>query len=196
MRVKVIGEYGYEQAIFGIGLSYGLTSGLTFENFTGDDHIINKESPYMRCKKVAEKLAFRDGGHNKALEHISVWLDVFGPRYWWQEFDTYRVGTSKQSESTIHTIMKRELTQDDFEGEIYGCVLHALNADIESKLFDEVKNALPEGFLQRRIVATNYKVLRNMILQRRKHKLPQWQTFIAEVLAQVQQPELLPGLYE
>ncbi|MCK9240314.1 hypothetical protein [Desulfocurvus sp.] len=55
---------------------------------------------------MAEKLAPLDKGHNKVLESMCVWLDVRMPRYWWQEFDTYRVGVTKQSESTMHILIR------------------------------------------------------------------------------------------
>ena len=59
------------------------------------------------------------------------------------------------------------------------------NADI-----DIIKNALPDGFLQGRTVCTNYKVLRNIILQRRNHKLPQWK-FFCEEMEKLRWPEAL-----
>ena len=40
-----------------------------------------------------------------------------------------------------------------------------------------LKNDLPEGFIQRRIVSTNYMVLRNMYNQRRAHRLIEWKQF-------------------
>jgi hypothetical protein len=186
MRTTVIGEYGYEQALFGCGLSHGLTSEHDFNGNTW---------PKGRMEKVAQKLSCRDGGHNKLLESIVVWLDIEAPRYWWQEFDTYRVGTTKQSESTIHTMTKRELTVNDFEGvDVPTRHIEWLNSLIRGKDWLAVKNNLPESFLQRRIACTNYKVLRNVILQRRKHKLELWRKFIRDVLKRIEHPELLPGL--
>lgn len=196
MKVLVIEEAGYVPAIFGLGFSFGLTSELEFNDFKGEDYIINPESLYNRCQKVFNKLAFKDGGHNKALESIQVWLDIKAPRYWWQEFDTYRVGTTKQSESTIHTMTKRALEYNDFEGVLPRACLREVNEAIAAKDWLEAKKRLPESFKQRRIVNTNYKVLRNIILQRKKHKLKLWQDFIQDVLDQIQHPELLPSLEE
>jgi hypothetical protein len=36
--------------------------------------------------------------------------------------------------------------------------------------------------------------LRNIILQRRTHRLPHWKEFIRQTLEQLDHPELLPGL--
>jgi hypothetical protein len=174
MKIKVLKEAGYEEALLGISLSYGTSP-------AGMD-------------KVAGRLSPKDGGHNKFLEAMVVWLDVTAARYWWQQFDTYRTGVTKQSESTMHTLMKRDLTAEDFEGDaITPELLEILNRSLKNKDFDEIKVLLPEGYLQRRIVCMNYKTLRNVIIQRRTHRLEEWQTFIKEVLAQVTYPDLLPG---
>jgi len=178
MKVEIINEDGCEQALLGISLSY--------------DNTFELDKQY----KVALKLAKKDGGHNKFLESIQVWIDITAPRYWWQQFDTYRVGTTKQSGSTMHTIMRRNLHQDDFEKPIYLGTLDHLNHLIRIKDFDQLKNELPEGFLQRRIVGTNYKVLRNMILQRGTHKLKEWQFFLYTVRSQVEHKGFLPKIKE
>ena len=180
MRTSIIaGPVGVEEAVFGVGLSYGATSGMDFNHFRHTDKL-------KSCIDVAYKLTHMQGGHNKFLESIQLWLDVTAPRYWWQEFDTYRVGTTKQSESTIHTISRRPLEQKDFEQPIPEAMLSVLNGKILYTPLEEVKNILPEGFLQRRIVNTNLKTLQNMYQQRKNHKLVQWHDFfiaIAEALS-------------
>lgn len=97
MDVEVIGEYGHDQALLGLGLSFGLTSGMSYNDLM-KDYMFGKNEKIIRIIKTAHKLAGKDGGHNKFLESIQLWLDINAPRYWWSEFDTYRVGTSKQSE--------------------------------------------------------------------------------------------------
>jgi hypothetical protein len=186
MFVTIIHEAGYYEALLGLGLSYGKTSDMNFEKDRGR---------YLELKKrmhlVAERLANKDGGHNKFLESMIVWLDIKAPRYWWQEFDTYRVGITKQSESTIHTVKNRyPLTFSDFE-DITLSGLEAINLYIREGDFRKIKNELPEGFLQRRIVCTNYKVLRNMFAQRRYHRLEEWHLFIDIVSTSVEHPEFL-----
>jgi hypothetical protein len=56
----------------------------------------------------------------------------------------------------------------------------------------ELKSLVPEGFLQRRVMCFNYKTIRNMILQRRNHRLPHWPDFLSSMLEQIDHPELLP----
>jgi hypothetical protein len=45
--------------------------------------------------------------------------------------------------------------------------------------------------MQKRMLSLNYEVLRNIILQRKNHRLPHWNIFITNVLDQVKHPELL-----
>jgi hypothetical protein len=171
MIIKILREAGKEEAMLGLSLSYNAT--------------------LESMDKVMDKLCHKDGGHNKFLESIVVWLDMTAPRYFWQQFDTYRVGTTKQSESTMHTILSRELTNDDFEYALSDVTLAGLNRLIRSRSFEVLKNELPEGFLQRRIVCTNYKVLRSILTQREKHKSNAWGVFCQEILAQAEIPHFL-----
>ena len=171
MQVIVMKESGWVPALTGLALSY--------------------DKDYRDMWPVADKLAQKDGGHNKFLESVCVWIDITAPRYWWQQFDTYRAGVTKQSGSTMHTLMRREVTQEDFEGEIPQAIIDSVNKAINAKAFEVVKRILPEGFLQRRVVCTNYKALRGIVAQRLSHRLPEWQTFCEAILAGVDRPEYI-----
>ncbi len=171
IKVKKLNECGYDEALLGISF--------------------NKNQPIDNMPRVAQKLCDKDGGHNKFLEQIVVWLEISAPRFIWQEFDTYRVGVSKSSESTMHTILKRPLTQEDFDQPIGWFRLHKLNSLIKNKEFMKLKNELPEGFIQRRMVCVNYKALRNIISQRKNHRLPHWKKMIEQIMDQLDHPELL-----
>jgi len=178
MNVSVIKECGYDEAMLGISLSWA--------------------SDVERSIQIAPNLAHKQCGHNKFLENIYVWLDCDLPRYMWQECNTYRVGTSKQSESTMHTISKRLLEESDFDGYVYPETLRNLNNDIliyqqgkQKDVFMRIKNNLPESFLQRRIWCLNYKTLQNIFWQRINHKLPQWKIFLSIVLSELEHPEFI-----
>jgi len=186
MKVIIMKEAGYDEAIRGLSLS----KGASIEN----------------AAKAAVRLSSMDGGHNKVLESIYVWLDVHASRYWWQEADTYRLST-KQSGSTMHTIQKRFLTQEDFDRRIWPPTLTRLNyllqtyqelskisltSDESIEALVNLKNELPEGFLQERVWVMNYKCLRNILLQRTTHRLPHWKYFCETIRKTIQHPELLP----
>jgi len=176
LNVSVIDEAGYDAAMLGISF--------------------NKDQDIENMPAVAERLAFKDGGHNKFLEQIMLWMVVRAPRYVWQEMDTYRL-SSKSSQSTMHTILKNQLTVTNFEcGDIADVYLRTLNSILDRGDLVTLKRKLPEGFMQKRMWMMSYKTLRNLILQRRGHRLPHWKHFIESVLYQVQHPELLPGSFK
>lgn len=175
IQVTLRNESGYEAALYGMSLSHSL----------GIDFPLD-ESRVSR----AAKLAPMQGGHNKCLEAIMLWLDVNAPRYWWQQADTYRIST-KQSESTMHTILKGELGVEHFAVPPPASWLDHLNKLISEKKLDEVKALLPEGFMQRRLWCLSYKTLQNIDGQRKTHKLQEWRDFLELTLAQIEHPELI-----
>jgi hypothetical protein len=165
VKIKILKEAGYDEALLGLSLSY------------------NSEP----SKRVADRLAFKGNGESKFLESIDVWLDVTAPLYWWKQADTYRIST-KQSESTMHTIMRQMLTLDDFEYDLSLGTLGNLNDMIYNNDFVRLNNELPQGYLQRRVWKLPYNVLQNIVRQRGMHKLPEWQLFI-ESLYNLEHPE-------
>ena len=176
MKVKVLSESGYNEAVLGFSLSYNTT--------------------IERTKTILPKYAFGIPGENKFLESIVLWIDINAPLFLWTEFDTYRVGITKQSESTMHTLAKTELTFDNFEYSFLEFYLAYLNLTRKEVLngnitIDNLKSVLPSGFLQRRIVSMNYKCLQNIYNQRRNHRLPQWKYFCTEMLHQIEHPEFI-----
>lgn len=178
--VKVLFETPIELALFGLGLSHGITSKVNYEDFD----LSNPK--FARILKIAKKLAPLDKGHNKFLESIVVFLDVEASRAWWQEFDTYRVGMTKQSESTMHTLKKQHLTYQNFTRRTTLAAINLVNELIDfNSDISLIKDNLPEGFLQRRIICTNYKALKNIFSQRLGHKYPFWDVFIKSTLSQL-----------
>lgn len=66
---------------------------------------------------LMKKLVKAGTDHRKFLRMINVTVDITAPLYWWKEFDTYKVGTVRNSCSTMHMIHKKEFTIDDFSHE-------------------------------------------------------------------------------
>ncbi len=168
----------------------------------------NKKRSVEEMHQAALKLCSHDGGHNKFLESLIIWIEVQAPRFWWQEGDTYRLST-KQSESTMHTLVKelqsleRSNLQrygiDNFDGgiitednliELYNIANEPWTDDDIERLV-RLKRIMPEGFLQKRMWCMSYKTFRNMYLQRKNHRLPHWPKFLKQVLSQLKHPELL-----
>lgn len=184
MKVQILKEEGYDLALRGMAYSY-------------KDRAVEPEAWWEQQREKAEKrsalLANKDMGHNKFLRQIMLWIDVEAPRCFWSEFDTYKVGTVANSESTMHTLSKRAPTMNDFEHGTNSRTIETF-ADVWAEAKGDIttlKMNLPEGFLQRRLVTMNYANLRNIIAQREGHRLKQWAVFIDEVRRQVQHPEFL-----
>ena len=137
--------------------------------------------------------------HRKFMRMIVVYVDVTAPLYWWKEFETYKVGTVRNSCSTMHKITEKEFTLDDFSHE------HLLTSDISEKgtslglmkdiidllntYREEYLNSkdkmywwqliqlLPSSYNQRATVMLNYEVLANIYHSRKNHKLDCWVDF-------------------
>ena len=130
--------------------------------------------------------------HRKYLRQIFVACDILAPLYWWKEFDTYKVGTTANSCSTMHKIHEKRFSLDDFSTDhLLGTgkstledVICELNYFRESYLEDKNKlcwwqliQLLPSSYNQLRTVTMNYEVLANIIRQRKNHKLDEWIVF-------------------
>lgn len=141
---------------------------------------------------LARKLVAGGSEHRKFLRMIHVQADIKAPRYWWQEFDTYKVGTVANSSSTMHLIAKRELTIDDFTADadsrfdLEHTIIPIINKHIrnyneglvdKSIALRSIKQILPESFLQLRTVDFNYETAMTMYYQRKNHRLLEWRQF-------------------
>lgn len=66
---------------------------------------------------LMERLAAAGSEHAKYRRMLPVWVTITAPRYWWTEYDTYKVGTVANSCSTMHKIAAKEFTAEDFSHE-------------------------------------------------------------------------------
>ena len=145
-------------------------------------------------KELSMKLAHAGSEHCKHLRMVMVWADITAPFYWWKQMDTYRIGIEKVSCSTMHKLMSRELTIDDFEHDALvevGFQEHIIDPvnrairqyketedpQIKAEIFRGVVQYLPESYLQKRTVMMSYAALRNIYYQREGHKFPEWECF-------------------
>ena len=141
---------------------------------------------------LAKRLFDAGTEHRKYLRQIFVTCDILAPLYWWKEFDTYKVGTTANSCSTMHKIHEKRFTIDDFSTDhLLGAgkstledVICELNYFRESYLEDKNKlcwwqliQLLPSSYNQLRTVTMNYEVSANIIRQRKNHKLDEWMVF-------------------
>lgn len=170
MEVKVTEIAGFASALE--GLSY------------------NKKRPISSMLAVATKLSGKGDGHNKFLRQIVLWASVLGPRYWWQEFDTYKTVLAAQSESTMHTLFEdmkdiEAWADEEFEERPSQAQLDLIDGLRKAGDLMGAKRQLPEGFLQRRMVAINFLTLQHMYRQRINHRLPHWPLFLGKILREI-----------
>ena len=131
--------------------------------------------------------------HRKYLRQIMVSMDITAPLYWFKEFDTYKVGTTANSCSTMHKIQAKEFTLEDFSVEHltadslfrFSQLLDIMNSYRDE--FNKTKNKdawwqmiqmLPTSYNQKRTVTMNYENVFSMIRQRTGHKLDEWNIFV------------------
>lgn len=142
--------------------------------------------------KLMQQLVKAGTDHSKFMRMITVTVDITAPLYWWKEFDTYKVGTVRNSCSTMHKIHEKEFTINDFSHEhlsMYNdevlkdivCALnrarseYLISADAYKKIWWwQLIQLLPSSYNQRATVQLNYAVLRNMYHSRKNHKLDEW----------------------
>lgn len=127
--------------------------------------------------ELAQGLIQQGSEHSKFLRFITVYMDIEAPLYFWKEWETYKFKESNSC-STMHKILSRPLTANDFEHELWSTerenqMCH-LNNLIKEKQFREVIQDLPSNYLQKRTIVTNYAELRNIRKQRENHKLTEW----------------------
>lgn len=141
--------------------------------------------------------------HSKFMRMINVTVDITAPLYWWKEFDTYKVGTVRNSCSTMHKVTDKEFTLDDFSHEylipeavefLEEIILNLndmrmlhneydkytdRNPKIKGKkhCWQHIIQLLPSSYNQKATVQLNYAVLRNMYHSRKNHKLDEWIEF-------------------
>lgn len=145
---------------------------------------------------LMKKLYKGGSEHRKYLRQISVSMDITCNQTWWAEFDTYKVGVTRNSCSKMHRIHVKQFTPDDFstEGidevggrtkEVFDTVLEELerlrnlfNETQEKKYWRAIIDLLPMGYNLRATVTMNYENVINMIHQRTGHKMIEWNQFV------------------
>lgn len=144
---------------------------------------------------LMQRLAKAGTDHRKFMRTMPVYVRITAGHTWWAEFDTYKVGTVRNSCSKMHKIhiMGFELDSFDHEGidevgEVAVKTFDTVRATLTwlAKMFNETKEKkywraiielLPMGFHLTANVMLNYEVLANMYHSRKNHKLDEWREF-------------------
>lgn len=163
MKVETIELFGFVSAIKALRFPF---KGKQKSDSIYDNYIINDKDNYVKSLstisigekdlKLLSNLIKNGDEHAKVVRGIIVSCSIIAPRYWWQEMDTYRIGTERlSSESTMHCEAK----------------------GLSGKELQKIKAELKEGHEQERIQEFSYQTLRRIYFQRRNHRLPEWHQF-------------------
>lgn len=159
--------------------------------------------------KLAKSLSKAGSDHGKFLRMITVTVDITAMQPWWAEFDTYKVGTVRNSCSKMHKIHVKPFELSDFTHEgcykvdyAYGALLSVIetcerlrqdfNRTKDKKYWRALIELLPEGYRMRATVQLNYQVLKSMYFARRNHKLDEWHT-LCDWIESLPYSELITG---
>lgn len=192
IKIEDIDVYGWKPAIR--GMRNPMNSWDKFDTiFDGDKWCLGNND-----LKLMRQLSAAGDDHAKFLRMINVTMDITAPLYWWSEFDTYKVGTVRNSCSKMHKIHVKEFSHNDFSHESiysidyakavfvkYCSMCERLRKDFNEigdvKYWKALIEALPEGYNMCATVQLNYQVLKNMYWARRNHKLDEWRYFCVQV---------------
>ena len=187
IKIENVDVFGWESAIRGMRNPMN-----SWDRSDSDSHPTLVGDIGRNDLKLMQSLVKAGSDHSKFMRMINVTLDITAPLYWWKEYDTYKVGTVRNSCSTMHKIHSKEFTLDDFSHEhlndgslnILDMTIYHLNAYRNEFLGANDKNdwwqmiqLLPSSYNQRATVQLNYAVLRNMYHSRKNHKLDEWRDF-------------------
>lgn len=134
--------------------------------------------------------------HRKYLRQIFVSMDITTNQTIWSQFDTYKVGVTKNSASKMHRIHAKEFSPDDFSHEGIDSVggyalehfaetlviLERLRNDFnmtkDKRYWRALIDLLPMGYNLKATVTMNYENVINIIHQRSGHKMEEWMDFV------------------
>ena len=115
IKVENIDIWGFEHAIRGMRNpmnSWGKSDSVFSEDYRdfdiGEDDL-----------DLMHRLIKGGSEHRKFMRQIIVSVDITAPLYWYKEFDTYKIGTTANSTSTMHKLATTPITIDCFETDDY-----------------------------------------------------------------------------
>ena len=193
IRFENVETYGWEAAVRGMRnpKNSWSKSDSVFSFLDGHPHIGPNDMKLMKTLREAGT------DHRKFLRMIVVSLDITAPVYWWAEFDTYKVGTVRNSCSKMHKLLEKPFEMNAFSfdklpvnlyeevarpwidmlNELRDSYMRCLEEGVKKEIWYAIIQLLPESYNQRATVMLNYEVLCRMYHSRKNHKLDCWVAF-------------------
>lgn len=122
--------------------------------YIGYTAVVNFDEKDLKLMKTLIK---RGDEHAKVIRGIIAYAEIEAPVYWWCEMETYRAGHERLSSASTMHVECRGLAGEDLV---------------------KAKSEIPMGKTLKKIDFFSYQCLRNIVKQRKGHRLPEWATFI------------------
>ena len=150
-------------------------------------------------EKRMNKLLKAGPEHRKMIQGLMIGIRIDAPLLWWNEFDTYRIGTVKSSTSTRKSMLvKDEITADMFSfedvytrggKELIDSTIKHLNflrdnyltsnePEEKQKIWREMNELIPKSWNYIRNVFVSFETAINICKQRAGHPHPEWKPLI------------------
>lgn len=110
LKVENLRTFNWEGALRGMRnpMNSWTKSDSTFDE---NGNIINVGENDLRLMKTLFKAGTE---HRKYLRQIFVSMDITAPFYLWKDLNTYKIGVTSNSCSTMHKLTSKPITLDDF----------------------------------------------------------------------------------
>ena len=159
-------------------------------------HDLNTQD-FERGERLVKATLKGNTAHHQFLTGVRVNFDLTFTNKAWVEAERYRFLEFVSSQSTMHRITKFDLDGQYIEYvdpriieimkekvEQYNRLVELRPETLIPEYEDEIKEAYleilysnPAGFKLTARMTTNYRCLRNIYIQRRNHRLPEWRAF-------------------
>lgn len=194
IKVTDISTCGWDMAIMGMRAPH--------KSYAKSDSVY-KDGVYQLGPSdigLARRLCKAGTEHRKFLRMIHCQMKITAPLYFFKEQETYKVGTTSDSESTMYKIAAKEFTLDDFSHEHLGFqsvrvlkdTIKVMNDFREEFIKNHEKEnwwqliqLLPSSYNQTRFFDCSMETLLNICYQRENHKLDEWREFVKIILKEV-----------
>lgn len=168
---------------------YGIDKAIKASGNPMRTEIDNGEVSEKDIARAIKLGATRNGeGHDNFLKGFLVQMDLTAPLYFWKQAQRYHWFDFVSSQSTMHCLLKFDVSSQcvsDTNKEVISIIQVLVEKyknipDTDPNKITkwrELVASLPCGFCLSATMTTNYQQLKTMYLQRRYHKLKEWQVF-------------------
>jgi len=174
------------------GAIRGMRNPLNSHNLSDSIYESNNFTIGSRDMELAQRLIKAGKDHRKFLRQIFISVDIYAPEYWWKQYHTYKVSTTENSTSQMHTLGKRLLKKEDFEIEKdfyeFDSVLSLMNRLIsewqknkDPLTWRKLIQIMPQSFIYHKTCTLTYETLLSICSARKNHKLKEWNYFIEKI---------------